>query len=189
MFYMDYSDIQVQGFTSATGVAPIYVNGSSARVQGFELELQAAPAGEWFFEAGAGFLDDKYLELPAGVIGLDTSKSFERLSKWTLNAALQNTLFLDRGFGSLTPRLAWSYRSKAYNDAANTEQIAQPGYSLVNASLRWRSGDGRWSVLTAVNNVTDRDYIVAAAYNPIVRSYSVVPARGREWSVMAQVDF
>jgi len=188
-FYTDYTDIQVQGFTAATGVAPIYINGPSARVQGFELELQAAPARNWLVEAGVGYLDDKYLELPAGVIGLDTSKHFERLSKWTLNAATQTTINLGGTRGSLTPRLGWSYRSKAYNDAANIEAIAQPAYSLLDANLGWRSDSGRWSIAATVNNILDRDYIIAASYNAIVRNYNVVPARGREWSLRMQVEF
>jgi iron complex outermembrane receptor protein len=124
-----------------------------------------------------------------GVIGLDESKQFERLSKWTLNAAVQKVFTLGSGYGSLTPRVAWSYRSKFYNDASNVEAIAQPGYSLWDASLGWRSNTGRWSVSANVDNIADEDYIVGAAYNAIVRNHNVVVARGRQWSVRAQVEF
>jgi iron complex outermembrane receptor protein len=188
-FYTDYTDIQVQGFTLATGVAPIYINGPSASVQGAELEIQVAPPGDWLVEGGLGYLDDEYDELPEGVIGLDESKQFERLSKWTLNAAVQKVFTLGSGYGSLTPRVAWSYRSKFYNDASNVEAIAQPGYSLWDASLGWRSNTGRWSVSANVDNIADEDYIVGAAYNAIVRNHNVVVARGRQWSVRAQVEF
>jgi iron complex outermembrane receptor protein len=189
VFNTDYTDIQVQGFTSATGVAPIYINGPSARVRGAELELQASPGARWLFEAGAGYLDDKYKELPAGVIGLDTSKHFERISKWTLSSAVQKSFVLADGRGQLTPRVDWSYRAKFYNDSANTEAIAQPGYSLLNAHLSWTSDDSRWNLGAGVENITDKDYIVAATLNPIVGTYTVIPARGREWFLRAQVDF
>ena len=189
VFNTDYTDIQVQGFTIDTGVAPIYINGSSARVQGFELELQASPPGHWFIEAGVGYLDDGYRDLPAGVIGLDASKHFERISKWTLSSAIQKTLALGGGRGSLTPRVDWSYRSKFYNDSANLEPIAQPGYSLLNSSVAWTSEGGRWSVAAGLDNIADKDYILAAAYNPNVGTYTVVPARGREWYMRAQLDF
>jgi iron complex outermembrane receptor protein len=188
-FYTDYSDIQVQGFTLATGVAPIYINGPSASVQGFELEMQAVPGDDWYLEAGVGYLDDEYDELPEGVIGLDESKQFERLSEWTLNASVQKQFSLGGSYGALTPRVGWSYRSKFYNDSSNVEAIAQPSYSLWDASLGWRSDSGRWSLTANVDNIADEDYIVAASYNAIVRNYNVVKARGRQWSLRAQVEF
>jgi len=189
VFYTDYTDIQVQGFTLATGVAPIYVNGPSARVQGAELEFQAAPSRNWLIEGGIGYLDDQYLELPDGVIGLDTSKRFERISKWTLNAATQKVFALGADHGSLTPRVAWTYRSKYYNDSSNIEAIAQPGYSSLDASLGWRSAEGRWSLSASVDNLGNEEHVVGASYNAIIRNYNVVPARGREWYVRAQVEF
>jgi iron complex outermembrane recepter protein len=189
VFNTDYTDIQVQGFTVATGVAPIYVNGSSARMRGGEIELQASPPGGWFVEGGVGYLDDEYRDLPAGVIGLDASKHFERVSKWTLSSALQKSFSLGAGRGTLTPRLDWSYRSKFYNDSANLEAIAQPGYSLLNANVAWASAAGRWNVTAGLENVADKDYILAAAHNPNVGTYTVVPARGREWYLRAQVGF
>jgi iron complex outermembrane receptor protein len=188
-FYTDYSDIQVQGFTPETGVAPIYINGPSASVQGAELEMQIAPPGDWFIEGGVGYLDDEYDELPDGVIGLDESKQFERLSEWTLNASVQKAFALGTSYGTLTPRVGWSYRSKFYNDASNIEAIAQPSYSLWDASLGWRSDTGRWSITGSVDNIADEDYIVAAAYNAVVRNYNVVNARGRQWFVRVQAEF
>jgi iron complex outermembrane receptor protein len=189
LFNTDYTDIQVQGFTLATGVAPIYINGSSARVRGGELELQLNPPHHWFVEAGVGYLDAGYRDLPEGVIGLDTSKQFERVSKWSLSSAIQKSFALGAGRGSLTPRIDWSYRSKFYNDSANLEAIAQRGYSLVNGNLAWASDSGRWNVTAGIENIADKDYILAAAYNPNVGTYTVVPARGREWYVRAQVAF
>src|SRR6185503_14839727 len=118
--------------------------------------------GRWLFEAGAGYLDDKYKELPTNVIGLDTSKHFERISKWTLSSAVQKTFMLGEGRGQLTPRLDWSHRSKFFNDSANTEAIAQPGYSLLNAHVTWLSDSGKWNLGAGVENVADKDYIVAA---------------------------
>jgi iron complex outermembrane receptor protein len=189
VFNTDYKDIQVQGFTVSTGVAPIYVNGPSARIRGAELELQASPPGHWFVEGGVGYLDDSYRELPENVIGLDTSKHFERVSKWTMSAAVQKTFMLAGNAGSLTPRIDWAYRSRFFNDSANLDPIAQPGYSLVNANAVWASSSGRWRLTGGVANVADKDYINAATFNPNVGTYTVIPARGREWYVRAEVEF
>jgi iron complex outermembrane receptor protein len=189
VFNTDYKDIQVQGFTVATGVAPIYINGPSARIRGAELELQASPAGHWFLEAGAGYLDDSYKKLPSTVIGLDTSKHFERVSKWTLSAAVQKSFILPGERGTLTPRVDWAYRSKFFNDSANLEPIAQPGYSLVNANAVWASSGARWRLTGGVSNVTDENFIIGATFNPNVGTYTVIPARGREWYLRAEVEF
>jgi iron complex outermembrane receptor protein len=189
-FYTDYSDIQVQGFTLATGVAPIYINGPSASVQGFELEMQAVPGDDWYIEAGVGYLDDEYDELPEGVIGLDESKQFERLSDMDAQRISAEAVSRSAAVTARwTPRVGWSYRSKFYNDSSNVEAIAQPSYSLWDASLGWRSDSGRWSLTANVDNIADQDYIVAASYNAIVRNYNVVKARGRHWSLRAQVEF
>jgi iron complex outermembrane receptor protein len=189
VFYTDYSDIQVQGFTAAGGVAPVYINGPKARMQGFELEVQASPAEGWFTEMSVGYLDDKYLTLPPTVIGIDLAKDFERVSKWTLAAAVQKDFELGAGGGRVRPRLDWAYRSKFYNDSSNLEPIAQPGYSVLNGSVTWLSAEEQWSVAAGVSNLSDKDYITTSVYNPTLRDYSVVPARGREWYLTVRAKF
>jgi outer membrane receptor protein involved in Fe transport len=96
---------------------------------------------------------------------------------------------LGTSYGTLTPHVGWSYRSKFYNDASNVEAIAQPSYSLWDASLGWSSDTGRWSITARIDNIMDEDYIVAASYNAVVRNYNVVEARGRQWSLRVQADF
>lgn len=187
-FYTDYKDLQVQGFTLATGVAPVYTNAASARVQGFELDLAMTPADGWFIEASLGHIDPKYKEIAPFLLGLDASKTFERVSRWTATAAIQKDFALD-GMGVLRPRFDYSYRSKYYNDASNDESISQPGYSLVNGSLTWLSEDDRWSITGAVNNIFNKDYTITSIFNANFPNSTFVPTRGREWSVRVQANF
>jgi iron complex outermembrane receptor protein len=176
-FYTDYTDIQVQGFTAATGVAPIYINGPSAYVQGAELELQAAPGGD----ASRGGCRLPRRQVRGTARGRDRPRHEQAVRAAVEvdaeRVGAETDLARSGPRRALTPRLAWSYRSKFYNDASNIEAIAQPAYSLVDASLAWRSSGGRWTVTANVDNVTDEDYIVASSYNAVVRNYNVVPAR------------
>jgi iron complex outermembrane recepter protein len=187
-FYTDYKDLQVQGFTLATGVAPVYTNAASARVQGFELDIAATPADGWFVEASIGHLNDKYKEIAPFLIGLDASKRFERVSRWSATAAVQKDFDLQES-GIIRPRLDWSYRSKFYNDASNREDISQPGYSLVNGSIAWLSADERWTVTGSVANIFDKDYSITSVFNASFPNNNALPARGREWSVKVQAQF
>ena len=188
VYYTDYKDLQVQGFTLATGVAPVYTNAASARIAGFELDMAASPGDGWFFEAALGYTGDKYKNVAPTLIGLDKTKRFERVSRWSATAAVQKT-FDVAGFGSIRPRFDWAYRSKFYNDASNIEQISQPGYSIFNGSLAWTSENDAFSIIGSVNNIGDKDYILSAIWNANIGAYQVTPARGREWSIRAEVKF
>ncbi len=180
VFYTDYDDIQVQGFKPETGVAPIYVNGPSARIQGLELEVAASPEPTWLIEGSLGVLDDEYQSVPPGVIGLEKSDRFERVSKVTASVAVQKVVPLGSS-GFLRPRLDVAYRSKFYNDASNLEIIAQDDYTVVNAAVTWGSADDRWSVTAGATNIFDEEYIYGAVYNASLGWYEVLPAREREW--------
>ncbi len=187
-FYTDYKNLQVQGFTLATGVAPVYTNAASARVQGFELDIAASPADGWFVEASLGHIDPKYKSIAPFLLGLDASKTFERVSKWTATAAIQKDFNLEAG-GVVRPRFDLSYRSKFYNDASNDESIAQDGYALLNGSLTWLSADDRWAVTGTVANIFDKDYSITSVYNANFPAATAMPSRGREWSLRVQATF
>jgi iron complex outermembrane receptor protein len=188
VFYTDYTDLQVQGFTPETGIAPIYRNAAAASLLGFELELQAAPAEGWFVEGAVGYLDDEYDEIAEGVIGLDITDRFERVSKWTASGAVQKEFALTDGWGSVVPRIDVAYRSKFYNDASNVEQISQDGYAVVNGILKWTSANQKWSLVGGVQNIFEEDYIETSIFNANLQIYPVIPNRGREWYLTVSVD-
>jgi iron complex outermembrane recepter protein len=190
-FYTDYKDLQIQGFTPETGIAPVYTNAASARVQGFEAELAISPGSGWFIEAGLGYLDPKYKRLSpdAALFGLTLDSDFERVSKWSVTAAVQKDFDLGDDIGTVRPRLDWSYRSRFYNDASNIDQIAQPGYSVFNTTVTFLSPEEKWTLTGGVNNLFDKDFIHSAIWNTATPFFNVVPTRGREWYLRAAVNF
>lgn len=184
-FYTDYSDMQIQTFTS---VAPITKNAGKATIQGFELEIQAIPVESWFFEGGIGYLDAEYDTIDFATTFVSKENRLDRVSDWTLSAATFYEIAFG-GAGTVTPRLEWSYRSKFDNDAFNTPQIRQDGYHLLNANVAWQNGNENISVVAGVTNLTDEDYLITGIIGDAFQSYEGLFDRGREWYLTANYGF
>ncbi len=184
-FYTDYSDLQVQVFTS---VAPITKNAGAATIKGAELELQATPADGWFVEAGLGYLDAGYDTIDFATTFINLNNRFDRVSDWTLSAAISKEIELGNN-GTLIPRVDWSYRSGFYNDTFNTPQIYQKGYHLVNANLTWRNANEDVSLVVGVKNLTDRKYLQTGIIGDAMQSYEGLYDRGRQWYVTTRFNF
>lgn len=188
LFRTDYDDLQVQGFTLETGVAPVYTNAASARIQGFEVEYAFFLPEGLYIEGGVGYTDAKYREVAPTLLGVTADNALAFVPEWTATAAVQKQFALGN-LGSLTPRVDWSYRSKVFNEASNVEEIAQPGYSVFNATLMWKDESERYSIQAAVINLAGKDYIHSASFNANAPGFNVLPNRGREWYIRAGYNF
>jgi iron complex outermembrane receptor protein len=184
-FYTKYKDMQVQVFTS---VAPVFTNAGKATIKGFELETQLRPLPGLFLEATAGLTDAAYDEIDQATTFINPANAFERVSKWTLSAAMTYEHELSGG-SKLRPRVDWSWRSKFYNNSFNTPQLLQPGYHMVNASLGWTSADDRLSLSASVKNIADKRYLLSGISVDAVQTFEGVYNRGREWSLSASVKY
>ncbi len=184
-FYTDYSDMQIQTFTS---VAPITKNAAKATITGFELETQLVPLDSWFVEAGVGYLDAEYDEIDFATTFVNKDNRLDRVSDWTLNASTYYEIAIGSA-GIITPRMDWSYRSKFDNDAFNTPQIRQDGYHLLNANVAWQNGNENISVIGGVTNLTDENYLITGIIGDAFQSYEGVYDRGREWYLTAKFSF
>jgi iron complex outermembrane receptor protein len=184
-FISNYSDLQIQVFTS---VAPVTQNAASARVKGFETEIQLRPGAGWFAEAAVGLTDAHYKSIDFATTLVNSSNAFERISKWTVSAGIQKKIEFDGG-SSLTPRLDWSYRSKFFNDAFNTPQIAQAGYHLFDVNTTWRSASEKFSIAANVKNIFNKRFLISGDYGDAFQVYEGVYNRGREASVTVGVKF
>ncbi len=185
IFHTRYNDLQIQVFKD---VAPVTQNAARARINGFEAELAASPAPGWFVEASVGYLDAQYTEIDPAATEVSLDNRFSKVPKWTLSGALTHERELGE-YGLLTARLDWSYRSFFFNDALNTPQIAQPGYHLFDASLRWNSPNDRWSLTFGVKNLADKLFLESAVFfaggsNAFEHLYT----RGREWFLTLRLN-
>lgn len=189
VFYNDYSDIQMTvGVVNPNGSVTVLVdNAAKARTQGFELEMQALPVENFELSGGVGYLSTKFKELDPGVpISIDAE--FMRSPKWTLNLAAQYTVPLSN-LGKLTFRGDYSYRSKFYPEATNSENIAQDGYSLVDARITFEDESGHWRLAVFGQNLTNKDYITSGLDGSATLGFYDVQKAGRPREFGASVMY
>ncbi|MCF8474049.1 MAG: TonB-dependent receptor [Emcibacter sp.] len=184
-FYTDYSDMQVQVFTS---VAPITKNAGAATIKGFEIEMQATPADGWFVEAAVGYLDAGYDKIDFDTTFVDSNNNLDRVSKWTLSAALSKEFSFDNN-GTFIPRVDWAYRSEFDNDAFNTPEIHQKSYSILNANITWQNTDESFSIVAGGKNLTNKKYLHTGIIGDAFQSYEGLYDRGREWYITMRANF
>lgn len=184
-YYTDYKDLQVQVFTS---VAPVFRNAGSATIKGFEAEMQLRPVPGLLIEGAVGLTDASYDKIDFATTFIAKGNAFERVSKWTASAGVTYEWELPGG-SVIRPHADWAYRSKFFNNTFNTPQIAQPGYSLFNASLGWTSADGRFGLTGTVKNIGDERFLVSGILVDAIQAFEGVFNRGREFSVTASVKF
>lgn len=165
IFYTDYQDLQINiaamtGYVTGLGaVGVITANAAKAEIYGAELELLLLPADQWQIEAGLGYLHSEYKEIDSSAVALSQNNKLVNAPKLSFNAGIQYEGRLG-DYGTLRPRMDYSYTAKTYNDPENNPLLVQEGYGLVNASLTWEDDHEHWSVVAAGKNLTDEIYIV-----------------------------
>lgn len=190
VFQNDYDDLQITVNDPTLGFAPIIQNAASARIRGFELEAQARPGGGLMLEGGIGYLDAQYREVDIRAFnaGVTENTRLQNAPEWTLSGSASYAFEID-GFGKITPRADWSYRSRVFNDAVNTPLLVQDGYHLVNASIAYTDPDEIILVTLGVRNLTKELYLdsgYADAFGGITEG---VFGRPREWFLSARYAF
>ncbi|MGV3482588.1 MAG: TonB-dependent receptor [Sphingobium sp.] len=188
-FYTRYQDIQVRILDV---IAPGTGNAAAGRVYGAEAELTLKPVSPLTLQFSAGYLDTGYTRFDINFDpsqGITKDNRFVNSPRWSLAASASYVIPLG-DFGDLTLRGDWAYRSKTYNDAANSENIAQPGFSLFNAGIVLDTADKAWQVAAGVKNIADKRYLLTG--NNEFGGFGYVEgvyARPREWSLSVRRSF
>ncbi len=185
VFMTDYEELQVQVFNS---VAPVTENIGEASIDGFEVEVVAAPGNGWFVEASLSLLDAEYDSIDTNVTLIGQNFDFERVPETTASLGISKEFALSSA-GTLLFRADWSYRSEAYNDAYNTPLLETDSYDLVDASVRWTSPSEDWSVILSGSNLTDENYLVTGVYGTAFQSFEGMYDRGRQWRLELRKTF
>jgi len=170
------------------GVQPLTANAGGAEIKGFELELQTVPIENLQINAGVGYTDAEYTSLDPTVLatGVTLDSKFAQVPEWTGNLDVAYTI--DAGLGQITPRVGLSYRSEVYMNAINTPSLLQDSYTLVNASIGYETGDGRWRFTLFGQNLTDEDYFNGGFGDLQDQGYAEV-AVGRPLEYGVTVDY
>ena len=185
-FYYDYRDIQLTVL-----LTPQNFVGNAARsaLYGGELEVVARPVQPFRINATLGYLENGYRSIgeglgPGQVLPITEDSSLPKAPRWTFTAGGEYLLSLPIWLGSLAFRVDYSYRTRAFNDVANTPEIAQGAFGLLSANIAWRSQDERWELMVFGTNLTDERYRISgnassAAFGIAELTY----ARPREWGL------
>jgi iron complex outermembrane receptor protein len=190
VFFNDYTDVQLTSnrATADGNVAIFTENGGEAEFKGFEIELQARPIERLDLIAGIGYVDAEFTKLNPGVtVTLDTV--FPKAPKWDGNFSAQYTLPAGN-IGTLSLRGDYAYRSRYYNDTANTPGLVQDAFGLVNARIALEGSSQAWELAVFGTNLTDEHYITGGVGGLAAIGFNEVQyARPREWGVALTYRF
>ena len=147
-------------------------NAGTARIWGFEGELQAEPVDQFRIDASFGYIN-YWIEDNGGNKLLFTGDNCNgetcyspRTPKFTGTLGGQYTFPL--AGGNFTPRLDYAYQSRIYfvtnngcftmTGPAGCGTGAQGGYGLLNARMTWATLDSKWEVALWGRNLTNKAY-------------------------------
>ncbi|MGI9343983.1 MAG: TonB-dependent receptor, partial [Gammaproteobacteria bacterium] len=189
IFHTDYDN---QHIIVRETFNPITFNAGKSEIDGGELELTWVPTEQWFITAAVGYLDASYKELSQGAqnSGVLLENSFVNTPEWTSSVGVAYSFDIGQ-WGTLTPRVDWSYRAEEYNDAVNTPQLKQDSFSLVNAAIVFNSADDHWEAILGGRNLTDEDYLITgnSAFTTAASYVEQVYGRPREWWISLEYGF
>ena len=182
LFHYDYDDIQFASFlTVDNDFFYVIQNAASAKIQGFEIDLEARPSDTLSLNFGVGHVDSEYTELRQQG-GASLNGVVPKTPRWTTNASLQYILDL-QSKGSWVAHLDGVYKSKHYNDVANSEAIAQGAYALLNARLMYAPLGDRWEFALFGTNLGDEAYFDHGFAALSAGLATGIAGRPREWGV------
>jgi iron complex outermembrane receptor protein len=191
VFFSDYENLQV---LIRDAIATQIRNAAKAEIYGAEVEANAILTDRIRFSASVGYTEARYKEvppiLPPATVNdqIELSDEFAKTPKWTVNAALEADQPISADF-KLVGRVDYQYRSKVFNDAINSELIAQDGFSLVNLNLTLQAEAG-WSLRAYVANLFDKRYLLAGQNGLGSVGFAETSyARGREFGATARFVF
>jgi len=166
-FYNEYDDLQVSSFeTTADGASllPVFSNAGEAVIQGVEIEMTLQVSEALTLSANIGYLDAQYKEFFAAadpvsntIVDVSGSREMVNAPEWDTFLGARYVVPLSN-WGSLTVLADASYRSKTYLEVNSSENLAQDGYSIVNAGLMLEPANGDWMILLGGKNLTDEEY-------------------------------
>lgn len=179
-FFTEYTDLQVRVFD---GIAPVLQNAAGAEIAGAELEISAVPGANWLIEAGIGYLTSRYTEIDPAATEVRIDNELVYTPEWNLNLSIGYTLPL-MGWGTLTPRLDWSYQDDIHIDGRNTAALFQEGYHLLHLGLIFQDNSEKWTVALTGSNVTDERYKTTGFADEAIQSIAEANfGRPAEWAL------
>ncbi len=148
VYYYDYKDYQA---FQIIGLDTITTN-ANADSFGFELELQATPTDALDLIVGAAYND-----IEVSLSGGPKTTSVQS-PKWNLNGLVRYQWPF--AGGTLAAQVDALYRSQHFFSLTGLETVEEDGYLIANASIRYTSPNGGFTVTGFVHNLGDVQHLV-----------------------------
>ena len=188
LFSNDYQNLQLSSFDSNTGTTRRF-NAAQATTRGVELEATLRAMRELELYGTFSYLDayyNRFVDLVGGVVTdvssrkLKGAPEYQASGGFSFDAALGTGRFLANGQAA--------YRSRQFLNVANTFAVSQPGRTLIDASIGYRTAGDRWTFTLAGKNLLSIKYPSAGIFIAGTLS-ALYPADPRTWSVTARYKF
>jgi len=190
VFYNHYDSIQLTALTCPEApVTPcaLPVNAGNADIKGAELEWSYRPVAALTLDATASWLGFDYTSIapdagtpaadgvPASGVTRGMIAPYTPRQKYSFG--IQYAIGVG-DFGSLTPRLDWSYQSDFYTNAVNGPTNLIAGYALLNGRITWRNSTDTWEAALWGTNLLNHFYYVNSLDLNIAPSFVVTGQPG-----------
>jgi iron complex outermembrane receptor protein len=144
-------------------------NAAKSEAYGAEIDVLWRPVPPFTIDASIAYLHSEFTEFfskdpldpalfgPGGasVPDQDLSGNATRMSpKWSITVHPEYEIMVANG-GSISLGANFAYKSKQYHTEFNDDRLAQDGYVMLDANIRYESPDGRFSANAWVQNLTD----------------------------------
>jgi iron complex outermembrane receptor protein len=144
---------------------------ADARILGVEGEIKVLPLAGLELGLSVNWLDSTFEDF--FVTKQEANGRFDRATRrfdysgnptiaapeWTLSTHAFYDIQVGR-WGTLTPRIDYTYQSQSFLDSQGQELISQPEYSTADLRLAYLSHDKRVEFALWVTNFTDEQYLV-----------------------------
>jgi iron complex outermembrane receptor protein len=199
VFFSDYSDLQLTlSSCPQYGVGlpcAVVANAGDAEMKGAEIEAEIRPVDGLAIDASYSYLDFKYTFInpdaggPTRPTGPQYGMRPGYVPKTKWSAGVQYEIPLGN-FGSLTPRVDASYQGDLFTNGANAATNLIESYTIANARLTWRNGEGDWESSLEVTNLTDKYYFLTRFDQfSLTGIADGQPGRPREWALTVKRKF
>ena len=155
-FHMDYSQQQLTAFDAPTNTVFIH-NVGTAKREGIELEVHAAPVGGLLLNGTFGYLNAKYTDVGTAT-GITIDSRVLRSPKYTFS--IGGSYEVEVGEGSMVASLNYNNRSEQSTTSTDGNTVLLDSYGLLSGRLQYNAPDGQWSLSVFATNFLNKEYFI-----------------------------
>ena len=153
-----YKNIQLNLIQN--GVNTVF-NVEGARIQGYEGEVTVIPLSGLELSGSIGCTDDKYTKIQSAVTIVHYNHKIPYTPRMTESLSARYIIGMGER-GTVTPSLAYFYRTSAYTSPNNTPASYMQGYGLLSGRLTYAPVRSPWDLTLYGTNLANKRYVVSA---------------------------